>query len=133
MVEPYANPFRTYPLEMDYTRFKTLIADGVACYVLNTGAFMGKKVKPADTLGILEAIVEGTADFKSWGPFEDIKILDWPGFEANLNEPTYRAEFKARMADRVSFVESRATEMGGADQLPADALKALEAVVTKLK
>ena len=35
--EPYANPFRTYPLDMDYTRFKQLLADGVDCYILNTG------------------------------------------------------------------------------------------------
>ena len=132
VVEPYANPFRTYPLALDYDRFKTLISDGVACYVLNTGSFMGKKVKPADTLGILEAIVESKADFKPWGPFQDIKILEWPGFEANLNEPIYRAEFKARMADRVSFVRSRETEMGGADKLPADAMKAIEDVLAKL-
>lgn len=133
VVEPYANPFRTYPLEMDYTRFKQLIADGVACYVLNTGAFMGKKVQPADTLGILEAIVEGTANFQPWGPFGDIKILAWPGFEANLDEPKYRAEFKARMADRVGFVKSRETELGGADKLPVDALKAIEDVLAKLQ
>jgi phosphoenolpyruvate carboxykinase (ATP) len=133
VVEPYANPFRTYPLEMDYTRFKTLIADGVACYVLNTGAFMGTKVKPADTLGILEAIVEGKAEFKPWGPFQDIKILEWPGFDTNLNEPAYRAEFKARMADRVGFVKSRDTEMGGIDKLPTDALQAIEDVLAKLK
>jgi phosphoenolpyruvate carboxykinase (ATP) len=132
VVEPYANPFRTYPLEMDYTRFKTLIAEGVACYVLNTGAFMGKKVKPADTLGILEAIVEGTADFQPWGPFEDIKILPWPGFDADLSAGAYRAEFKARMADRVGFVKSRETEQGGADKLPTDALRAIEEVLAKL-
>jgi len=132
VVEPYANPFRTYPLALDYDRFRTLIVDGVACYVLNTGSFMGKKVKPADTLGILEAIVEGTADFKPWGPFEDIKILAWPGFEADLRDPGYRAEFKARMADRVGFVKSRETEQGGADKLPADAFQAIQDVLAKL-
>jgi phosphoenolpyruvate carboxykinase (ATP) len=132
VVEPYANPFRTYPLAMDYDRFKQLIADGVACYVLNTGSFMGKKVQPADTLGILEAIVEGQADFRPWGPFADIKILAWPGFEANLDEPKYRAEFKARMADRVGFVKSRETELGGADKLPADALQAIQDVLARL-
>ncbi len=132
VVEPYANPFRTYPLEMDYSRFKSLIADGVACYVLNTGAFMGKKVQPSDTLGILEAIVEGKADFQPWGPFEDIKVLAWPGFEANLNDTTYREEFKKRIADRVLFVQSRATEMGGTDKLPADALQALQDVLSRL-
>ena len=66
VVEPYANPFRVYPLEMDYTRFKQLIEDGVDCYILNTGEFMGKKVEPKHTLGILEAIVEGNAKFEKW-------------------------------------------------------------------
>ncbi|MCE1228599.1 MAG: phosphoenolpyruvate carboxykinase (ATP) [Firmicutes bacterium] len=132
VVEPYANPFRTYPLAVDYERFKALIADGVACYVLNTGAFMGKKVQPADTLGILEAIVEGKAEFKPWKPFEDLKILDWPGFPADLGQEAYRSEFKKRMADRLGFVKSRETELGGADKLPADAEKALEEVLAKL-
>ena len=49
----------------------------VDCYIINTGDFMGKKVKPADTLGILEAIVEKKADFHQWGPFSDIEIMDW--------------------------------------------------------
>jgi len=132
VVESYANPFRTYPLSIDYTRFKSLIEDGVACYVLNTGAFMGKKVKPADTLGILEQIIEGTADFKAWGPFKDIKILDWPGFKANLDETEYRSEFTKRIADRIAFVRSRETELGGADALPPDALEALELIMKAL-
>jgi len=132
VVEPYANPFRTYPLELDYTRFKQLIEDGVACYVLNTGAFMGTKVKPADTLGILEAIVEGQADFHPWGPFQDIQILDWPGFKTDLTDEAYRAEFKRRMSDRYTFVKSRDTELGGMDKLPADALQALEDVLSRL-
>jgi len=132
VVEPYANPFRTYQLSLDYDRFKTLIADGVACYVLNTGSFMGKKVQPADTLGILEAIVEGNAEFKAWQPFEDLKTLDWPGFPADLANPTYRTEFKKRITDRLAFVLTRETEMGGADKLPADAHQALEDVLAKL-
>ncbi len=132
VVEPYANPFRTYKLALDYDRFKALINDGVACYVLNTGSFMGKKVQPADTLGILEAIVEGKAEFKAWKPFADLKILDWPGFPADLSDATYRAEFKKRMADRLGFVQSRETELGGSDQLPADALQALQDVLVQL-
>ncbi|MDR1841202.1 MAG: phosphoenolpyruvate carboxykinase (ATP) [Holophagales bacterium] len=132
VVESYANPFRTYPLSIDYTRFKSLIEDGVACFVLNTGAFMGTKVKPGDTLGILEQIVEGVADFKPWGPFKDIKILNWPGFKADLNESEYRSEFTKRIADRIAFVRSRETELGGADALPPDALEALNAVMEAL-
>ena len=76
VVEPYANPFRVYPLSMDYDRFKHLIEDGVDCYILNTGEFMGNKVKKEHTLGIIEAIVEGSAKFHKWGNLDDIQIMD---------------------------------------------------------
>jgi len=36
------------------------------------------------------------------------------------------------MTDRLAFVQSRETELGGSDKLPSDALKALEDVLTKL-
>jgi phosphoenolpyruvate carboxykinase (ATP) len=133
VVEPYANPFRTYPLVNDYEKFKKLVGEkNVDCYVINTGDFMGKKVKPADTLGIIEAIVEGKTNFKQWGPFEDIEIFEWDGFVPNLEDPEYKAQLKARMIDRVEFVESRETEKGGFDKLPEDALSALKKVVSEL-
>lgn len=132
VVEPYANPFRVYPLEMDYLRFKQLIEDGVDCYILNTGDFMGKKVKPADTLGIIESIVEGKASFSKWGNFSDIEIMPIEGFEADLNNGEYAEEFKKRMQDRINFIQSRETEKAGLDKLPADALEALQNVIKQL-
>jgi phosphoenolpyruvate carboxykinase (ATP) len=132
VLEPFANPFRTYPLSIDYARFKALFEDGVACYALNTGHFMGKKVQPSDTLGVLEHIIEGKAKFKPWKPFHDIHVLDWPGFKADLKDDAYRSEFKKRVADRISFVRSRETELGGIDNLPPDALKALTELMDKL-
>lgn len=133
VVEPYANPFRTYPLANDYEKFKKLVAEkNVDCYIINTGDFMGKKVKPADTLGIIEAVVEGKANFKQWGPFEDIEIFEWEGFVPDLNDPEYKAQLKARMNDRVKFVESRNEFKDGYDKLPEDALAALKKVVSEL-
>lgn len=131
VVEPYANPFRVYPLEMDYTRFKQLIEDGVDCYILNTGEFMGKKVQPKDTLGIIEAIVEGNATFEKWGNFSDIQIMNIEGFNADINNFEYREEFKKRMQDRIDFVKSRETEKAGIDKLPSDALEALQKVIAE--
>ncbi len=134
VVEPYANPFRTYPLVNDYEKFKKLVAErNVDCYVINTGDFMGKKVKPADTLGIIEAIVEGKTEFKPWGPFSDIEIFEWEGFVPNLDDADYKAQLVARMKDRIAFVESRETDKGGFDKLPADALEALVKVVAELE
>ena len=133
VVETYANPFRTYPLINDYEKFRKLIDErNVDCYVINTGDFMGKKVKPADTLGILESIVEGKATFKPWGPFSDIDILEWEGFVPDLNNKEYKDAFMARMVERVKFVESRATENGGYDKLPEEAAEALKKVVAEL-
>ena len=133
VVEPYANPFRTYPLVNDYEKFKKLVAErNVDCYIINTGDFMGKKVQPKDTLGVIEAIVEGKADFKQWGPFEDIDIFEWEGFVPDLNNADYKEALKARMNDRVNFVKSKETVKDGYDKLPADALAALEKVVSEL-
>lgn len=132
VVEPYANPFRVYPLEMDYLRFKQLFDDGVDCYILNTGDFMGKKVQPKDTLGILECMVEGSAKFEKWGNLSDIEIMKWKGFEADLNDVNYCQEFKKRMLDRVNFIKSRDVEKDGIDKLPSDALEALEKVLSSL-
>ena len=134
VVEPYANPFRTYPLVNDYEKFRNLVADRhVDCYIINTGDFMGKKVQPKDTLGVIEAVVEGKANFKQWGPFEDIEIFEWEGFVPDLNDPEYVAQLKARMLDRVKFVESRDTVKGVFDKLPKEALEALQKFVNAIK
>lgn len=133
VVEPYANPFRVYPLAMDYERFKELIAEGVDCYILNTGEFMGTKVQPKHTLGIIESIVEGTANFHKWENFSDIEIMDVEGFDASFANKEYAEQFVARMNDRINFVKSRETEKAGIDKLPADALEALEAVIKEAK
>lgn len=129
-IVPYANPFRTYPLANDYEKFKKLVEEkNVACYIINTGDFMGKKVKPADTLGILETIVEGKAKFEKWGPFEDMEIMPWGDFEVNLNDKDYAAQLKNAMQNRLTSVEKFATDKGGYDKLPDDAVAAIKKVV----
>ena len=133
-IVPYANPFRTYPLKNDYEKFKKLVEEkNVDCYIINTGDFMGKKVKPADTLGILETIVEGKAEFKPWGPFSDIEIMDWDGFEVNMDDADYKAALKDAMQNRVDAVEGFATKKEGYDKLPDEALEAVKKVVSELE
>lgn len=130
VVEPYANPFRTYPLVNDYEKFKKLVADkNVDCFIINTGEFMGKKVQKEDTLGVLEAVVEGKADFKKWGPFEDIEIFEWDGFVPDLNDKDYVSQLQARMQDRLNYVKNLNTAEGGYNKLPQDALDAIQRVV----
>ena len=133
-IVPYANPFRTYPLVNDYEKFKKLVEEkNVDCYIVNTGDFMGKKVQPKDTLGILESIVEGTATFQKWGPFDDIEIMDWDGFEPDLEDADYKEALKAAMMNRVDAVKGFAEKKDGYDKLPDDALAAIQKVVDELK
>ncbi len=133
VVVPYANPFRTYPLADDYSKFKKLVEEKhVDCYIVNTGDFMGKKVQPKDTLGILEAIVEKKAQFKQWGPFSDIEILEWEGFVPDMNDASYVEQLKARMNDRVNEIKAFETAKDGYDKLPDDALAAIQKVVEEL-
>ena len=102
------------------------------CYIVNTGDFMGKKVQPKDTLGILEAIVEKKAQFKQWGPFSDIEILEWEGFVPDMNDASYVEQLKARMNDRVNEIKAFETAKDGYDKLPDDALAAIQKVVEEL-
>ncbi len=133
VVEPYANPFRTYPLAMDYNRFKKLIQDGVKCYVLNTGYFMGKKVEPKHTLEIIETIIEDKENFVNWGPFDDIKIMNIEGFETSLDNKYYKEAFIKRFKERLEFIRSRDSFKGSRDKLPKDALDSLQHVINELK
>ncbi len=101
----------------------------VACYILNTGDFMGKKVRKEDTLGVLEAVVEGRAPFHAWGPFSDIEILEQEGFVPDLEDSAYVAQLKARMQDRLTYVTALDTAEGGFNRLPLEAADALRKVV----
>ena len=134
VVVPYANPFRTYKLANDYEKFKKLVEKKkVDCYIVNTGDFMGKKITKEVTLGVLESIVEGKAKFKKWGNFSDIEIAEQKGYVPDMKDKNYLEQLKARMADRVKFVEELDKKQGGFDRLPADALKAIKKVYSECK
>ena len=130
VVEPYANPFRTYPLSNDYDGFRTLFAEkGVDCYIFNTGFFLEDKVTKEATLGSIEKIVEKTAEFKPFGSIEGLSYLPVEGFEPDFTNAEYVAKLKARMNDRVKFIESR----DEFDKLPDEALTAMKKVVSQVK
>ena len=122
--EPYANPFRTYPLIDDYEKFKDLVSKrGVDCYIINTGDFMGKKVTKEVTLGILESIVEGKAEFKPFGrPSSELQIMDIPGFEADLDDAAYRRAFIGNLRARIDFLKENNK---GLNKLPYEATRAI--------
>ena len=133
VAEPYVNPFRVYSLELDYTRLKQMIANGVECCILNIGDFMDTKVQPKHTLGIIEAVVDGKAKFEKWENFSDIQIMHAGDLDTSFENTAYAEQFTKRMQDRVDFVKSRETEKAGLDKLPQDAIGAFENAIKQMK
>ena len=127
VIESYANPFRTYPLSVDYERFKRLIEDGVDCFILNTGDFMGKKIPPRVTLSLLEGVVDGTAKFVPFGGLPGLETVQVDGFEVSFDD-AYIVQLYNRILDRLTFVRSREIEKAGMDRLPVDAAESLRTV-----
>lgn len=131
--EPYANPFRTFPLAQDYNKFKALFEErNVDCYILNTGFLMDKKVTPSVTLGCLESIIEDRADFKKWANFSDFEIMEVEGFVPDMNDKEYKAQLTARMNDRLNFLVSREEAKGGFDKVPQEAIDCIKKVISEL-
>ena len=93
---------------------------------------MGNNVKPEHTLGVIEAIIEGKAEFSQWGNLSDVEIMHIDGFDTNLGNEEYKHQFIARMHDRLNFIKSRDTEKGGMDKLPPDAAESLERVLAEI-
>lgn len=132
--EPYANPFRTYPLVEDYKKFKALFDEsGVDCYIINTGHFLDKKIPKEVTIGIIESIVDGTADFRDFGPLSEMQTMDIAGFVPDFGDKDYTALLKKQMEGRIEFVESREEFKGGRDALPMEAKHKLEDVALKFE
>ena len=128
--EPYANPFRTYPLIQDYEKFRDLVKEkNVECYIINTGDFMGKKVTKEVTLGILESIVERRATFHKFGEYDELEVLEVPGFQVNFEMPNHKFYFKMGLEKRLAFLRS----LDGLDSLPKEASKAIYNIYSQIE
>ncbi|MFO7801542.1 MAG: phosphoenolpyruvate carboxykinase (ATP), partial [Desulfovermiculus sp.] len=124
VIEPYANPFRTYHLENDYNRFKDLFEKmNVDCYIFNTGYFKWKKVSKEITLESLEKIVEGAAQFKQWESFNDFEIMEIEDYLPDFTDEEYKRQFVERLKDRVAFLEQKNLAAGTLNSLPMEALE----------
>ena len=55
--------------------------------------------------------------------------MEWDGFVPNLQDPAYVAQLKARMRDRLQYVQSLSDVEGGFNALPLDAAEAIRKVV----
>ena len=127
--EPYANPFRTYALNEDYSKFKGLFEKGVSCYIINTGHFLDKKIPKEVTIGIVEQIVDGTAAFSAFGNVPGMKTMDVEGFVPNFKDNEYMELLQNSFDNRVRYLESLKEFKGGRDQLPEEAHDALKKLI----
>lgn len=132
VIEPYANPFRVYPLVEDYQNFETLFQSGVDCYILNTGFYMGKGIPKEVTLDIIEQIVDGRANFKPFANTPHLSYVDLPDYPlADLNA-SYKQLLRERMQLRLNFLLSF-NQNNLATPLPVEAISRLEELIVSLK
>lgn len=128
--EPYANPFRTYPLSEDYQKFKQLFEKNVECYIINTGFYLNKKVTKEVTLDIIENIVEKKSKFVDW--FGGMKIMEYQGFEVRTSDYEYRDLVKLSLEKRIQFLKYKEIENQGYDKLPDECILSIQSLISLL-
>lgn len=134
VIEPFANPFRCYPLKEDYQDFKELFQkQKTACYLLNTGDFQGRNVTPEETLDSIEKIIDGSAKFSAFGPLEKMSYLPIDGHEPNFNDRHYLQQLLTRLETRLTFVQTCKIEQNGYDRLPDEAEQLLLQLLDRLR
>lgn len=132
VIEPFANPFRVYPLTEDYHDFKELFEKQQAnCYIINTDSYNGKNIDKDTTLGILEAIANETAEWTKFGALPQMSYLSIPGYEVDLNDATYAKKLRQRLQDRLVWVNNY-TKTHPKEELPVEITTKLEELITKL-
>lgn len=127
VIEPYANPFRTYPLALDYESYKKLFSEcGVECYIMNTGFFLEKKVPKEVTLDLLERLVEGTLEFKPFYKYPNLEYVEVPGFEPPFQVREYHHQLHKAFEFRYDYVENL---IGHKNELPEEVLEVLKTLM----
>ncbi|MGI6154578.1 MAG: phosphoenolpyruvate carboxykinase (ATP) [Enterococcus sp.] len=130
VIEPFANPFRCYPLIEDYQKFRDLFSQGkTACYILNTGYFNGKKVRPADTLGVIEQVVDESANFVSFGPLTGLSYLPIEAFTPRFNDENYLNQIRHSLQNRLNFIRTTNEKNDGYNALPDETISHLEQLI----
>ena len=127
VIEPYANPFRTYPLALDYESYKKLFSEcGVECYIMNTGFFLDNKVPKEVTLDLLERLVEGTLEFKPFYKYPNLEYVEVPGFEPPFQVREYHHQLHKAFEFRYDYVENL---IGHKNELPEEVLEVLKTLM----
>lgn len=130
VIEPYANPFRLYPLRNDYNKFKDLFQNtGIDCYVINTGYFLNENITPKITLGLIEQIVENNLAFTDLNGIKEVQCADIPGYNPNFNDKKYKNLFIDRLEARVSYIDA----LFGQDILPVEARESILNIIKQMR
>jgi len=129
VIEPYANPFRLYPLRNDYNKFKDLFENQqVDCYVINTGNFLDSNVTKDITLDLIERIINNDITFEPFAGLSQLSYTRIPGFTPNFSNQSYIKLFKERLSNRVSFIE----HLYNQDILPTEAKESLLEIINSI-
>ncbi|WP_025728302.1 phosphoenolpyruvate carboxykinase (ATP) [Atopobacter phocae] len=132
VIEPYANPFRVYPLVEDYEKFKALFEERqVDCYIVNTGFFLNDKVKPHHTLGIIESNVEQTATYMDFPLLKDVQYAEIEDFHIPVEDNAYRVKLRNRMQRRLDYVLEH-NKLYPNHPLPAEVISSLQELIREI-
>lgn len=133
VIEPFADPFRAYPLAEDYADFKSLFAQRqVDCYILNTGYYNGKKIPKEVTLDILEDIVNQKMTWQDFGPLEHLSYAPLNDFPVDFTDKDYVAMLRTRLQIRLDWITNYAATHQQYP-LPAEISAGLTDLIAQLK
>lgn len=133
VIEPYANPFRTYALSEDYEKFKYLFENmNVDCYVINTSNFMDKDINKEITIEAIEKVVDGNGKFRNFGYLEGIEYLDIEGFNPAFENIEYDNLLKSNLKIRIDYLKKMMVERDGIDSLPVETINVLEKFLLRI-
>lgn len=133
VIEPFADPFRAYPLAEDYADFKSLFAQRqVDCYILNTGYYNGKKIPKEVTLGILEDIVNQKMTWQDFGPLEHLSYAPLNDFPVDFTDKDYVTMLRTRLQIRLDWITNYAATHQQYP-LPAEISAGLTDLIAQLK
>lgn len=132
VIEPFADPFRVYPLAEDYQDFKELFTkQKAACYIVNTASFNGKDIKKETTLKILEDIANETITWSDFGPLVGMSYLQLPEHPVDFTDQAYVQRLKERLMIRANWVKEYEAQHAH-DLLPNEISLTLEALIKEL-
>ncbi|UJF14799.1 phosphoenolpyruvate carboxykinase (ATP) [Jeotgalibaca sp. MA1X17-3] len=132
VIEPYANPFRVYPLSEDFKDFTELLnRKNMECYIINTGYFLDKKIPKEITLQAIEEMVEKTGEFLPFGEVKGMSYLSMEGFQPDFTDSTYKKLVKERMDMRLEFLETF-NKSHPDEPLPIEAIQSVKEIIDSL-